>query len=133
MVVTSRMMRTEAVTLVVTVVALAPQVVLRIILGATADLGKLRIEDLPCGMAFPHSLRDGVPFPAGGVPSPDLSQRERDVMGGSPKGEGCVGDPSPLGEVGRGQTLRSLISHLIAKISILNSQFSIFNPQLNFV
>ena len=82
----------------------------------------MKSEKLPSGMVFPHSLRvvsphslrDGVPslpaggvssLPAGGVPSPDLSQREREAFG----------NPSPLGEVGRGQTLRSLISQLSCK------------------
>ena len=56
-------------------------------------------------------LRSVPSLPAGGVPSPDLSQ-----------GRGMWWrTPPTLGEVGRGQTLRSLI---------LNFQFSIFSLSL---
>ena len=55
------------------------------------------IERLGCAV-FPHSLR---------VAFPHLT---------SPKGEGCVWrTPPTLGEVGRGHTLRSLISQLSCK------------------
>ena len=81
----------------------------------------MKSEKLPSGMAFPHSLRVVFPslrmaFPHSlrdGVPSPDLSQRERDV-----------GDPSPLG--GGGERANAAQPNL-SQSSILNSQFSILN------
>ena len=70
------------------------------------------ITSLPAG---------GVPFHAGGVPSPNLSQRERDELGETSQRERDVqGDPSPSG----GGRERANTAQPDSKPSTLNSKLS---------
>ena len=80
----------------------------------------LQAIEMATGKSYKQIIGNGVPFPAGSVPSPDLSQRERDKNGNlSQRERDAQGNPSPSG--GGGER---------ADIAQPNSQFSILNVQL---
>ena len=97
---------------------LSEQEMVSIINSATKDQPRGKTREIQAVLAtFGNGHAGGVPFHAGSVPSPDLSQRERDENGNLSQRERDVqGNPSPFG--GGGER---------ANTAQPNSQFSILN------